>query len=88
MCKIDLQFGDCLEVMQSMPDHSVDCIICDLPYGTTACKWDSIIDMQLLWESYNRIIVSNGPIILFGSEPFSSMVRISNINDYKYDWES
>ena len=86
MCKIDLQFGDCLEVMQSMPDHSVDCIICDLPYGTTACKWDSIIDMQLLWESYNRIIVSNGPIILFGSEPFSSMVRISNINDYKYDW--
>ena len=83
---IRLYQGDCLELMEDISDHSVDCIICDLPYGTTACKWDSVIDMSLLWDAYNRIIVPNGPIILFGSEPFSSMVRTSNLSNYKYDW--
>ena len=72
--------------MNDIPDKSIDCIICDLPYGTTACKWDSIIPFESLWEQYNRIIKDNGAIVLFGSEPFSSALRMSNIKNYKYDW--
>lgn len=83
---IDLRLGDCLEVMKQIPDKSVDAIICDLPYGTTACKWDIVIPFESLWEQYRRIIKDNGAIVLFGSEPFSSNLRISNINQYKYDW--
>ena len=86
MSDITLQNGDCLELMQSIPDKSVDCIICDLPYGTTACKWDSVIPFEPLWKSYNRIIKNNGAIILFGSEPFSTTLRMSNLEKYKYDW--
>ena len=78
--------GDCLEVMKSIPDGSVDAIITDPPYGTTACKWDSVIPFDLMWEQLNRIIKPNGAIVLFGSEPFSSALRMSNINNYKYDW--
>jgi len=78
--------GDCLELMQDIPDKSMDAIICDLPYGTTACKWDSIIPFEPLWEQYKRIIKDNGAIVLFGSEPFSSALRMSNIKNYKYDW--
>lgn len=78
--------GDCLELMKDIPDGSVDMILCDLPYGTTACKWDSIIPFEPLWEQYNRIIKDNGAIVLFGAEPFSSKLRMSNINSYKYDW--
>lgn len=78
--------GDCLKVMKSISDKSVDMILCDLPYGTTACKWDTIIPFEPLWEQYNRIIKVNGAIVLFGSEPFSSMLRMSNIETYKYDW--
>ena len=78
--------GDCLEVMQHIPDRSIDSIICDLPYGTTACSWDNVIPFEPLWEQYNRIIKSNGAIVLFGSEPFSSHLRMSNIKNYKYDW--
>jgi site-specific DNA-methyltransferase (adenine-specific) len=78
--------GDCLEVMKSIPDASVDAILTDPPYGTTACKWDSVIDFDLMWKQLNRIIKSNGAIVLFGSEPFSSALRMSNINNYKYDW--
>ena len=78
--------GDCLEIMRDIPDQSIDMILCDLPYGTTHCKWDSIIPFEILWEQYNRIIKSNGVIALFGSEPFSSYLRISNITMYKYDW--
>jgi len=78
--------GDCLELMQDIPDKSMDAIICDLPYGTTACKWDSVIPFEPLWEQYNRIIKDNGAIVLFGSEPFSSHLRMSNIKNYKYDW--
>ena len=77
---------DCLEGMKDIPDKSIDCIICDLPYGTTPCKWDSIIDFNLLWEQYERIIKDNGAICLFGQEPFSSLLRCSNIKLYKYDW--
>ena len=83
---IDLRLGDCLEVMKDIPDGSVDAIITDPPYGTTACKWDSVIDFELMWEQLNRIIKPNGAIVLFGSEPFSSALRMSNIKNYKYDW--
>ena len=83
---IDLRLGDCLEVMKDIPDGSVDAIITDPPYGTTACKWDSVIDFELMWEQLNRIIKLNGAIVLFGSEPFSSALRMSNIKNYKYDW--
>ncbi len=77
---------DCLESMKDIPDKSIDMILCDLPYGTTACKWDSIIPFEPLWEQYNRIIKENGVICLFGQEPFSSLLRISNIKTYRYDW--
>ena len=64
----------------------VDAIICDPPYGTTACKWDSIIPFDAMWERLNKLIKPNGAIVLFGSEPFSSALRMSNIKNYKYDW--
>lgn len=83
---MELIQGDCLEVMKSIPSGSVDAIITDPPYGTTACKWDSVIDFDLMWEQLNRIIKPNGAIVLFGSEPFSSALRMSNIKNYKYDW--
>lgn len=83
---MQLYKGDCLEVMKQIPDKSVDMILCDLPYGTTACSWDIIIPFDKLWEQYNRIIKDNGAIVLFGSEPFSSALRMSNINWYRYDW--
>lgn len=78
--------NDCLEIMKNIPDESIDCIICDLPYGTTDCKWDSVIPFESLWGGYERIIKNDGAIILFGSEPFSSAVRMSNLKLYKYDW--
>ena len=83
---IDLRLGDCLEVMKTIENNSIDAIITDPPYGTTACKWDSVIDFKLMWEQLNRIIKPNGAIVLFGSEPFSSALRMSNIKNYKYDW--
>ena len=78
--------GDCLEVMKLIPDKSIDSIITDPPYGTTVCKWDSVIDFDLMWEQLNRVIKPNGAIVLFGGEPFSSALRMSNISNYKYDW--
>jgi site-specific DNA-methyltransferase (adenine-specific) len=84
---IDLRLGDCFEVMKKIEDNSIDAIITDPPYGTTACKWDSVIDFNLMWEQLNRIIKPNGAIVLFGSEPFSSALRMSNIKNYKYDWK-
>jgi len=83
---IKLLNGDCLELMETILDKSVDSIITDPPYGTTACKWDSVIDFGLMWEQLERIIKPNGAIVLFGSEPFSSALRMSNIKNYKYDW--
>ncbi len=77
---------DCLEGMKRIPDGSVDAIICDLPYGTTACEWDTIIPFDPLWEQYNRLIKPNAPIVLFGAEPFATMTRMSNLKWYKYDW--
>ena len=83
---INLIHGDCLELMKNIPDGSVDMILTDPPYGTTACKWDSVIDFDLMWVELKRIIKPNGAIVLFGSEPFSSALRMSNIKQYKYDW--
>ena len=83
---IDLRLGNCLEVMKTIEDKSIDAIITDPPYGTTACKWDSVIPFDLMWKELNRIIKPNGAIVLFGSEPFSSALRMSNIKNYKYDW--
>jgi len=77
--------GNCLEVMKTIQDNSIDAIITDPPYGTTACKWDSVIPFEPMWEQLNRIIKPNGAIVLFGSEPFSSALRMSNIKHYKYD---
>ncbi len=78
--------GDCLELMKHIPDGSVDMILTDPPYGTTACKWDSVIPFEPMWAELKRIIKPNGAIVLFGSEPFSSALRMSNIKQYKYDW--
>ena len=86
MSKIDLRQGDCLELMKSIPDGSIDAIITDPPYGTTACKWDSVIPFEPMWAELKRVIKPNGAIVLFGSEPFSSALRMSNIKNYKYDW--
>ncbi len=77
---------DCLEWMKRIPDWSIDCIITDPPYWTTACKWDTVIPFDLMWKELKRIIKPNGAIVLFGSEPFSSALRMSNIKQYKYDW--
>lgn len=82
-----IYLGDCLELMpKHVEDKSIDMIFCDLPYGTTACKWDTIIQFDRLWSEYERIIKDNGVIVLFGNEPFSSVLRTSNIKLYKYDW--
>ena len=83
---IKLLQGDCLELMKDIPDGSVDMILCDLPYGITACTWDSVIPFEPLWEQYNRIIKDNGAIVLFGTEPFSTQLKMSNLKHYKYDW--
>ena len=83
---IDLRLGNCLEVMKTIPSGSIDAIITDPPYGTTACKWDSVINFELMWEQLNRIIKPNGAIVLFGSQPFTSALIMSNIKNYKYDW--
>ncbi len=80
-----LHKGDCLEVMKTIESGSIDAIITDPPYGTTACKWDSVIDFELMWEQLNRIIKPNGAIVLFGGEPFSSALRMSNIKNYRQD---
>lgn len=82
----NLYKGCCLEIMPTIPDKSIDMILCDLPYGTTACKWDVIIPFEPLWKEYKRIIKDRGCIALFGSEPFSSYLRMSNIKQFKYDW--
>ena len=81
-----LLHGDCLELMKDIPDKSVDMILCDLPYGTTACKWDTIIPFEPLLEQYERIIKDNGAIVLTASQPFTSILIMSNLNLFKYEW--
>ena len=77
---------DCLEGMKRIPDKSVDMILCDLPYGTTACKWDVIIPFEPLWEQYKRVIKDDGGIILTASQPFTSLLVMSNTSMFKYEW--
>lgn len=83
---IDLRLGDCLEIMKSIPDKSIDLVLCDPPYGATACKWDTVIPFEPMWKELKRIRKDNAAICLFGSEPFSSHLRMSNIKEFKYDW--
>ena len=86
MPRITLKQGDCLELLKHLPDGSIDFILTDPPYGTTACKWDTVIPFEPMWSELKRVIKPNGAIALFGSEPFSSALRMSNIKQYKYDW--
>lgn len=82
---IDLQQGDCLDLMKTLDDKSVDLILCDLPYGTTRNKWDSIIDLELLWEQYNRVIKDRGAILLFAQTPFDKVLGVSNLKNLRYE---
>ena len=86
---ITLLHGDCLELMKDIPAGSIDMILCDLPYGTTACKWDSVIPFEPLWEQYNRVIKENGAVVLFGRQPFTSQLINSNLKNFRYEliWE-
>jgi site-specific DNA-methyltransferase (adenine-specific) len=84
--KYKLIFGDCLEKMKDIPDQSVDMVLTDPPYGTTSCKWDSVIDLDLMWGQLKRIIKPNGAIILFGGQPFTSNLIMSNLKWFKYCW--
>ena len=84
--KVDLIHGDCMTELQKLEDKSIDLILCNLPYGTTACKRDSVLDLSVLWQEYKRVLKENGVVLLFGQEPFSSIVRTSNLSWYRYDW--
>ena len=78
--------GDCLEIMPTLPDKSIDMILCDLPYGTTACKWDVIIPFEPLWMQYKRLIKNSGAIVLTACDPFTSLLIVSNLKMFKYRW--
>lgn len=82
---MDLRRGDCLELMKTLDDKSVDLILCDLPYGTTRNKWDSVLDLELLWEQYNRVIKDRGAILLFAQTPFDKVLGVSNLKDLRYE---
>lgn len=78
--------GDCLQLFKDIPDKSIDMILCDLPYGTTRCEWDNVIDFSALWGGYNRIIKDNGAILLFSTQPFTAQLVNSNLKNYRYEW--
>ena len=78
--------GDCLDLMKRIPDGSVDMVLCDLPYGTTNCKWDSIIPFKDLWAHYNRVCKKNAAMVFTASQPFTSMLIMSNPKYFKYTW--
>lgn len=84
--KKEILLGDCLELMKDIPNGSIDMILCDLPYGTTACKWDTIIPFDKLWEQYERVIKPNGAIVLTASQPFTSVLVMSNPKLFRYEW--
>lgn len=86
MSNIELIHGDCLEVMHSIPDGSVDMIMADLPYGITQCRWDSVIPLEPLWAHYKRVIKRNGAIVLTASQPFTTTLIASNMAMFKYEW--
>ncbi|HBF8413791.1 TPA: site-specific DNA-methyltransferase [Clostridioides difficile] len=84
--KYKLHNGECIEIMETIKENSIDLILCDPPYGTTACKWDSIINLEEMWKQYNRIIKNNGAIVLFSAQPFTTKLISSNLKNYKYSW--
>lgn len=84
--KVEIHLGNCLDVMREIPTGSVDMILCDLPYAVTKLKWDVLIPFDDLWEQYNRVCKNNAAVVLFGAEPFSSKLRLSNLDNFKYDW--
>lgn len=86
MRRYELHRGDCLEMMRAIPDSSVDLILCDLPYGTTACKWDSVIPFEALWEQYLRVARENAAIVLHAAQPFTSTLIMSQPGLFKYEW--
>ena len=86
MATIELFHDDCLKVLPNIPDKSIDLILCDLPYGVSACTWDKLIPIEKLWDQYKRVLKDDGVILLFGREPFSSFLRSSNLKMYKFDW--
>lgn len=83
---VKLYHGDFLEVMKDIPEKSVDLVLTDPPYGTTACRWDTVIPFESMWANIKRVVKDNAAVCLFGSEPFSSHLRLSNLKQYKYDW--
>lgn len=83
---MDLMHGDCLIEMDKIPDASVDMVLCDLPYGTTACAWDSVIPFEPLWEQYRRVTKKNAAIVLMACQPFTTMLIASNMAQFKYEW--
>lgn len=84
--KYNLINGDCLQLMESIPDNSIDMILCDLPYGTTKCKWDTILNLDELWEHFNRITKDNAAVCLFSAQPFTSILINSNLKNYRTEW--
>jgi len=86
MTMINLLLGDCLEEMKKIPDGSIDLVLTDPPYGTTACRWDTVIPFEPMWEQLKRVTKKNGAIVLFGSQPFTSALVMSNVKMFKYEW--
>ena len=83
---ITLYKADCLEVMPFLPESSIDLVLCDPPFGITASQWDKIIPFPEMWKEIRRVRKENAPTVLFGSEPFSSLLRCGNLEEFKYDW--
>ena len=83
---VDLRLGDCLDILPKLPDNSIDMVMVDLPYGTTACKWDSIISLDFLWEQYNRICKDDAAMVFTAAQPFTTILASSNIQNFKYEW--
>jgi len=83
---VNLHLGDCLEILPTLADNSVDMVLVDLPYGTTACKWDSIIPLDKLWEQYNRICKKDGAMVFTAAQPFTTILAASNLENFRYEW--
>ena len=83
---VNLHLGDCLDILPTLADNSVDMVLVDLPYGTTACKWDSIIPLDKLWEQYNRICKKDGVMVFTAAQPFTTILAASNLENFRYEW--
>ena len=83
---VNLHLGDCLDILPTLADNSVDMVLVDLPYGTTACKWDSIIPLDKLWEQYNRICKEDGAMVFTAAQPFTTILATSNLDNFRYEW--